>query len=240
MFRCCKFPRVPAFRLALVVPVVRVHLSGPVDLSGPVFLFLPANLVAPFYPQDLPDQPAPEHPVPPLDPFHLVALPGLHHLWDQLHQPVPVGLRAPLHQVRQVPPLSPFGPGTAARVAASSAFVFAACTSAITAFTAFGVAAFVSSSLLVSLLSCTTPFCDVLASGTLATLPAGPAGPAGPVSPRGPAGPAGPVAPGSPLSPFGPVCPAGPCGPGGPASPRGPVSPFGPGSPLGPASPFGP
>ena len=30
--------------------------------------------------------------------------PGLHHLWDQLHQPVPVGLRDPLHQVRQVPP----------------------------------------------------------------------------------------------------------------------------------------
>ena len=63
--------------------------------------------------------------MPPLVPFHLVALPdlpylplrryhpflrglpGLHHLWDQLHQPVPVGLRAPLHQVRQVPPCPP-------------------------------------------------------------------------------------------------------------------------------------
>ncbi|EYZ59371.1 hypothetical protein BW88_24980, partial [Escherichia coli O79:H7 str. 06-3501] len=61
-------------------------------------------------------------------------------------------------------PFSPFGPGTPPPAAASSAFVFASFATSIAAFTAFGVAAFVSSLLPVSLLNCTTPFCVVLAS----------------------------------------------------------------------------
>ncbi|EYV99586.1 hypothetical protein BY12_18905 [Escherichia coli O157:H7 str. 2011EL-2091] len=77
-------------------------------------------------------------------------------------------------------PLSPFGPGTPPPAAASSAFVFASFATSIAAFTAFGVAAFVSSSLSVALLNCTIPFCAVVASATFAALPAGPGSPRGP------------------------------------------------------------